>query len=271
MTKYVCVRVCVCVINHWLILQTPEEAYTFTTSCTECLPFFHLILRDSSNQPIQKVLGFLNDVPDLYKVSSNVSADGRKAGLYYAKQAQTILCEAAKNDNHLSIVLALLNADTVVDDPESALSPLMCAAEHGSTEVIKVLIVHRAPVDRCNARKETSLFIACHHAQWDAAKLLYDNGADPLMTNEDGDSAFIVAKQKHGVTLLQYMAGKDDGIWRMLVDSISLSDACKYGYDLVARNYDIDSLSAEEIKDAVTQACLSRNTIILEHFSLQAG
>ena len=200
-------------------------------------------------------------------MSSNVSADGRKAGRYYTKQAQKILCEAAKSDNHLSIVLALINADTMADDPQSALSPLMCAAEHGSTEVIKALIARKASVDRCNARQETSLFIACQHARWDAAKLLYDNGANPLITNEDGHSAFTVAKEKHGVALLQYMAGKDDGIWHMLVDSISLSDACKYGYDHVARHYDTDCLSAEEIKDAVTQSCLSRSVVILEHFS----
>ena len=250
-----------------MILQTREETYTFTTSCAERLPLLHLIIRDSSKQPIQKVLSFLNDVPDLYKVSSNVSANGRKAGRYYAKQAQIILCEAAKSDNHLSIVLALINADTVVDDPNSALSPLMCAAEHGSTEVIKALIAHSASVDRCNARKETSLFIACQHARWDAAKVLYDNGANPLITNGDGHSAFTVAKEKHGVALLQYMAGKDNGILQMLVDSISLSDACKYGYDLVARQYATHSLSAEEIKDAVTQSCLSRSTVILEHFS----
>ena len=227
----------------------------------------HLILRDFSKHPIQKVLGFLNDVPDLYKVSSNVSADGRKAGQYYVKQAQTILCEAAKSDNHLRIVLALINADTVVDNPKSSFSPIMCAAEHGSTEVIKALIAHRASVDRCNVRKETSLFIACHRAQWDAAKLLYDNGADPLITNEDGDSAFTVAKERCGVALLQHMAKKDAGIRQILVDCLSLSDACKYGYDLVASNYDIDSLSAEEIKDAVTQSCFSRSTAILENFS----
>ena len=226
-----------------------------------------MILRDFSKQPIQRVLSFLTDVPDLYKVSSNVSADGRKAGRYYAKQAQIILCEAAKSDNHLSIVLALINADTMVDDPESALSPLMCAAEHDSTEVIKALIAHRASVDHCNARNETSLFIACQHAQWDAAKLLYDNGADPLITNEDSLSAFTVAIEKHGVALLQYLAGKDDDMRKMLVGSISLSDACTYGYDLVVRSYDIDSLSAGEIKNAVTQACFSRITSILEHFS----
>ena len=156
----------------------------------------------------------------------------------------------------------------MVDDPESVLSPLMCAAEHGSTEVIKALIAHKASVDCCNARKETSLFTACQHTRWDAAKLLYDNGADPLICNEDGDSAFTVAKKRDGVALLQHMAGKDDGIWQMLVDSISLPYVCMYGYDHVARHYDIESLSAEEIKHAVTLACLwSGRTTILEHFS----
>ena len=251
------------------MLQTPEEVHTFTTSCADRLPLLHLILSDFSKHPVQKVLGFLNDLPDLYKVSSNVSADGRKAGQYYVKEAQTILCEAVKSNNHLSIVLALINADTMVDDPNSALSPLMCAAEHGSTEVIKALIAHGASVDRFNASKETSLFIACRHAKWDAAKLLYDKGANPLICNEDGDSAFTVAKERHGVTLLQHMAEKDDEIRQMLVDCLSLSDTCKYGYDLVARNYDIDSLSAEEIKDAVAQSCISRSSSILEHFSIK--
>ena len=194
--------VCVCVTKPDLMLQTPEEFHTFTTSCTERLPIMHLILRASCNQPIQKVLDFLNNIPDIFKVSSNVSSDGRKAGRYYKQQAQTILCEAVKSDNNLRTVLALINADTVVDDPESVISPLLFAAEQGSSEVIKVLIKHGAPVDHCNFRKETSLFIACQHAQWDAAKLLFESSANVFTTNIDDKSAFTIAKEKHGVALL---------------------------------------------------------------------
>ena len=248
-------------------MQTPEEVHTFTTSCAERLPLLHLILRNSLEKPIQKVLQFLNDIPDLYKVSSNVSADGRKAGQCYKKQAQAILCEAVKSDNNLRTVLAFINADTMVDDPESAFSPLMLAAQHGSTEVMKALIESSASVDRCNSRKETSLSIACQHRQWDAARLLYDNGANALATNKDDKSAFTVAKEEHGVALLQYMAEKEDAIHQMIMKSISLSDACQYGYNLVAKNYDTDSLSAEEIMDVVTKSCVSRSTNILEYFS----
>ena len=248
-------------------MQTPEEVHTFTTSCAERLPLLHLILRNSLEKPIQKVLQFLNNIPDLYKVSSNVSADGRKAGQYYKKQAQAILCEAVKSDNNLRTVLALVSADTSLDDPESAFSPLMLAAQHDSTEVMKALIESGASVDRCNSRKETSLFIACQHRQWDAARLLYDNGANALTTNKDGKSAFTVAKEEHGVALLQYMAEKEDAIHQIIMNSISLFDACQYGYNLVAKNYDTDSLSAEEIMGAVTKSCVSRSTNILEHFS----
>ena len=200
-------------------------------------------------------------------MSSNVSTDGRKAGQYYKKQAQAILCEAVKSDTNLRTVLALINADTMIDDPESAFSPLMLAAQYGSTEVMKALIEHGASVDCWNFTKETSLFIVCQHRQWDAARLLYDNGADPFITNKDDKSAFTVAKEEHGVALLQYMAEKDDDICKMLMNSISLSDACQYGYDLVAKQYDTDSVSAEEIMGAVTKSCVSRSTIILEHFS----
>ena len=227
----------------------------------------HLILRDFPGKPIEKVLQFLNNIPELYKVSSNVSADGRKAGKYYQKQAQTLLYEATKSNTNLAIVLALINADTLVDDPDRASSPLMCAAQYGSTEVIKALIAHKVSVDRSNAKGETSLFIACQHAQWDAAKLLYDNGADPLITNDDGNSAFTVAIGKHGKEILQYMAENNDKIRQMLLDCISLSDACRHGYDVVARNYDTDNLSAEEITDAVTQSCLLRNTVLLQYFA----
>ena len=186
-------------------------------------------------------------------MSSNVNADGRKAGEYDANQAHTILCEAVKSDNNLGTVLALINAGTMVDDPKFDFSPLMLAAQHGSTEVMKALIKHGASVDRCNARKETCMFIACQHKQWDAAKLLYVNGAKVTTTNIDGKSAFTAAKENHGVALLQYMAKRDvkcEGVHQMLLSSISLSDACKYGYDLVANNHDTDSLGAEEIADA---------------------
>ena len=255
--------------THEYILQTPEKVHTFTTSCAERLPLLHLILKAYSKHPIQKVLEFLNDVPDLFKLSNNVSSDGRKAGQYYPKHAQTILCEAAKSDNNLRTVRALINAGTMVDDPNSDFSPLMPAAEHGSTEVIKALIEHDASVDHCNCRRETSLFTACQHKRWDAAKLLFDYGANVFLTNSDSKSAFTVAKATNGVALLQYMAERDEDIRQMLLNSISLSDACKYGYDSVTKNYDTDCLSAGEIKEAVTNACVSRNTFILEQFSPQ--
>ena len=111
-----------------------------------------------------KVLQFLNTIPDLYEVSSNVSSDGRKAGQYYKKQSQAILCEAVKSDTNLRTVLALINANTIVDDPESDFSPLMLAAQHGSTEVIMALIKHGASVDRCNSRKSDKL-VHCLSAQ----------------------------------------------------------------------------------------------------------
>ena len=180
-------------------MQTPEEVSTFTTSCAERLPLLHLILRASPKQPIQKVLEFLTNVPDLFKLSSNVCSDGRTAGQYNRKQAQAILCEAAKSDSNLRTVLVLINADTMVDDPESGFSPLRLAAKEGSVEVIKALIKHGASVDHCNSTKETSLFIACQHKQWKAAKSLYDNGENVFMKNADGTSTLTVANENHGV------------------------------------------------------------------------
>ena len=63
------------------------------------------------------------------------------------------------------------------------------------------------------------------------------------------------------------MAERDEKIRQLILNSISLSDACKYGYELVAKKYDINILSAAQITDAVTKSCVSRRVDILEHFS----
>ena len=103
---------CKCLVT----LQAPTEGlHNFVTSCAENLPFIHLVIRESSGKPIDRVLHFLHNVPDLDILSTKVCSLGKRAGERYPHLASTVLFEAAKYDKYNNIVCAMLNAGTQAD------------------------------------------------------------------------------------------------------------------------------------------------------------
>ena len=102
---------------------------------------------------------------------------------------------------------------------------------------------HGADVNFVNKKNQTSLLLACEKEKWDVAIALYQH----IMATEVGksteqrrniDKEFqIVMMQHHVVGYLQHVAKNDHCVYDSLVSNVSLSDACKYGYDLVVKHH----------------------------------
>ena len=250
-------------------LQSPiDDLHNFVTSCADSLPLIHLIIKESSGKPPDKVLYFLHNVPDLDILSQKVCSLGHKAGERYPYLASKVLFEAAKYDKYNNIVCAMLNAGTQADGnfaPGSQdITPLMHAAMHGSVQNIKSLITHKADVTQQNAQRETSLLVACKNQQWEAAKVIFDYDSHSFCADLTGETPFTVAIKQNCVEFVQKLAAKMPDHFQLLLDTVSLSDACLLGYDMVVKASDIPT---QDISSAVNEACIGRQVNILQYLS----
>ena len=248
-------------------LQCPEESLQeFVT--TDGLPFIHFILRElSENIQAERVVIFLHNVPEIEKLCRVTNHDNQTAGQAFRTQAHKILCAACRWGS-VPVANAILAAGAEVDRfDDQAISPLMWAAKHGHIRIIQTLIDQKASLDNCNINNENSLLTACKSKQWGAAWVLFDCGVDALCYDKEQNSALSVAIRSHTVDLLQHMASKNCDILEELKKAISLSDVCKFGYDMLLKFHNTDSLPPQELHELLGQACSNKQIQILDHFS----
>ena len=211
---------------------------------------------------------FLHNVPDLDILSNKVCSLGKRAGERYPHLASKVLFEAAKYDKYNNVVCAMLNAATQADGDFAAgsqdLTPLMHAAMYGSICNIKSLIAHKATVTQQNAQKETSLLVACKNQQWEGAKVIFDYDPHPFCADLTGETPFTVAMQHQCVEIVQKIAAELPDHFQLLLDSVSLTDACRLGYDMVVKTSDIQ---IQDISSAVNEACSAKQVHIVQYLS----
>ena len=250
-------------------MQTPsEDLLNFTSRDTHHTPLLHFILEVTEYKPVNTLLNFLHGVSKIIRleeVGSKVCAHGLRAGRCYPFRAVRTLCMASKSDRYVNIVKSLVQADTDIDGLQDGMTPLMNAAAHGSTEIVATLLTYKASVDVLNRQQETSLLLACRSKHWQAAKLLFDHDASALHADVNGQTPLHVAIANHGVELVEYMVSEQPYILNKLKGIASLSDACQFHYNIFEMYQNVSHLSNEQIQGVVTQACLLRNTDILQH------
>ena len=131
--------------------------HTFSTSDADRLPLLHVILKESFEQsdsgnlaikhPISMLLNFLCGIHFLDEVCTRTSSKNLRAGEEFSEQAFTVLTAASKSDDYANVVNAMLEAGAYVDrGDQDLMTPLHHAAMCGCTEVIKIILKHKASV-----------------------------------------------------------------------------------------------------------------------------
>ena len=266
------VVICTC------IFQVPLDVNEFRTNHANALPLLHFMLSIDNIQSglysseynlvifIEKVI---NDGLDCTPLSSS----GQKAGEMFPRQATTVLFEACK-EGKVTVVRGMLDAGTDINQcDEDDESPLMHAStvynSEKRTEIINELVSHGANVSYANNQNKTSLILACESKNWDAAVVLYQHimKAEADVTTKqhsNNDKAFEIALQHNGIKYLQYVAEHDKRAYDTLVSKLSLSDACKHGYDLVVKHHALHhNLNQSCIVDAVKIAFSSNQSVVM--------
>lgn len=134
------------------------------------------------------------------------------------------------------VVHAVIGDDPNLSDSDGN-SPIHLAINaHVSAERLAVLLTLNYPVNRRNSQGQTPLYLAISTHQYDSAKVLLENGADPFLNDNLGESAASIAVTDNadvlnaivqsavvkadvtGDTLLHYAAktGSADTIKRLL-------------------------------------------------------
>ena len=120
----------------------------------------------------------------------------------------------AANANDLASANLLIEAGASVNRPNW--TPLHYAASKGHTGMMRLLIENDAYVDAESPNGTTPLMMAAYYASPNAVKLMLEEGADPLLKNQDGQTALDMALVKDKKLSVQYI--------RAFIEALSLKD-----------------------------------------------
>lgn len=106
---------------------------------------------------------------------------------------------------HTDLVRKLIARDADVNKP--GWTPLHYAATGGHLAVMKILLQEHAYINAESPNKTTPLMMAAEYGSTEAVKLLLEEGADPLMRNELGLSAVDFALRANRKDAADLIAG----------------------------------------------------------------
>ena len=120
----------------------------------------------------------------------------------------------AANANDLASANLLIEAGASVNRPKW--TPLHYAASKGHSAMMRLLIENDAYVDAESPNGTTPLMMAAYYSSPNAVKLMLEEGADPLLKNQDGQTALDMALVKDKKLSAQYI--------RAFIEALSLKD-----------------------------------------------
>lgn len=105
--------------------------------------------------------------------------------------------------NDLASANILIEAGASVNRPNW--TPLHYAASKGHTAMMRLLIDNDAYIDAESPNGTTPLMMSAYYASPMAVKLLLEEGADPNLQNQDGQTALDMALSKYKPSSAQYI------------------------------------------------------------------
>ena len=117
---------------------------------------------------------------------------------------------AACEHGDMSSVQAILDQDAsgcVDADGGEGFTPLQIAAGNGHEDIVRLLLMRGASLDRQNLYGWTALMQAASHGRTDIVALLLQNKADPYARNKLGATALTVAAHYGHISIVRLLLG----------------------------------------------------------------
>lgn len=152
------------------------------------------------------------DLPSLRSIYLEHRMD---ANLEFLSRGKSMLHVAACH-GHYAVVSFLLDQGVSVHARDNGWTPLLFAVLESYVNIIKLLADNRADVNARTAAGESALLVAVENGQYDVARVLLENGADPnvkcTVDNECEIALLVAAATKHDnsrMVLLLMLYGAD--------------------------------------------------------------
>lgn len=149
--------------------------------------------------------GHLNVLKKLLEETSDIAAKDYNG--------RTPLLLAAANGKHLAVRLLLQHGAAVDDADNDGCTALHLAVENGHKSTIRILLEAKADIGaKVHHGDQTPMHLAAYHNQYEAAYLLWINGADLNARTAEGETALLIAANQKATPVLSLLATKDAGL-----------------------------------------------------------
>jgi len=136
-------------------------------------------------------------------------------GVFTAGQAQTPTQKvyAAVVKNQPAVVESLLTSGADVNAPVEMMPGfpttfLILAAGNGHLELVKILVKHKARIDKADSFNATALMAAATNGSLDVVQFLLANGANAKAKDKDGKDALASAKEGGNAEVVKLIKSK---------------------------------------------------------------
>lgn len=136
--------------------------------------------------------GLIMAIADASLKVAQVLIEAKGTNVNFLNQAGESALMYAALKGHGALVKLLISKDADVN--KAGWTPLHYAATHGDVEVVRLLLEHHAFVNAVSPNGTTPLMMAAQYGSPSAVKLLLDEGAEPLLKNEQGLNALDFAR-----------------------------------------------------------------------------
>ena len=180
----------------------------------------------------------------------------------------------ASQVGNANVILTLVSHGADVNLINNDQSCLLLACENKQWEAAKVLYQYVCDADMPPEDFDTesllfnmmlrNIYLYQLNMRSDADRKDFETKQNTCSRLTINDKAFVTAIEYHGVAYTQYVAKFNPRAYAILSKGVSLSDTCRYGYDLMVEHHTRhEYLTQNDLINAVKVACANNQLVVL--------
>ncbi|XP_054714802.1 ankyrin repeat domain-containing protein 16-like isoform X2 [Uloborus diversus] len=152
-----------------------------------------------------------------YQIVSKYPEHSEKLNKVFLEKSGDNIVHLAAQTNCIDIIKYIYengNKVLLIQKNLDGKSPLHIAAHCGHLNSVQFLLSCQVPVDPLKRADWTPLMLACTKNNADVVKVLVENGANLLLKNKDGWTAFHIASREGHIDVIKNLLLKNPNLWK---------------------------------------------------------